>query len=101
MAKKKTKSRSNPARTQAGRVLRIENCPPELSSRLLTDRKRAIAAGEKPPTRYGKCDYRAAEWAIQLGRKHGYKAPPGMEAGSEAARTHWWDMISKLIDAWW
>lgn len=97
--KKSKKPRGNPAKTKAGRVLRIENCPPQLASKLLRDRKAAIDAGMTPPTRYGKCDYRAAEWALQLAGKHNYQTPAGMTG--EAARGHWWDAISKLIDGWW
>lgn len=100
------KTRRNPAKTQAGRVLRIENCPPSLASRLLTDRARAINAGEKPPTRYGNCDYRAAEWALQLSRKHGYKEEHEKTfkpaAGAKAFQTTaWGNWLSNIIDAWW
>lgn len=90
-------------------MLRIENCPPELASRLLLDRKAAKKAHRKPPTRYGNCDYRAAEWALQLARKGEYAAPeegetftPAEGVAAESFRgTHWGDWLSNLIDPWW
>jgi hypothetical protein len=73
---KTTKTRrSNPTHpvktTKAGRRLRPGAGTVKQASKILTARKRAIAAGEKPPTRLGKhgIDYRAAEWKIQQGRK--------------------------------
>ncbi len=75
MAKKKSKrrARKNPTHkvetTKAGRRLRPSAGSVRKSAKLLNARKRAIAAGEKPPTRFGDLDYRAAEWKIQRGKK--------------------------------
>lgn len=86
------KRRKNPTHrvesTKAGRRLRPSAGTVKQASKLLTARKRAIAAGETPPTRLGHFDYRAAEWKLQQGKKAAARKRAASKASKpRAART--------------
>jgi ribosomal protein L24E len=77
------KIRSNPITTREGRVLRPENCSKSVASHLLSERKAQGRKGKRKSVREGRCDYRAASYALRRGGEGSFMGIDGRLLG-------WW-----------